>query len=67
VIGSPKSEVSIPVTTESTSPRSMTCQQRHNIVQHLRHAAAADPHNQTLIIVIAHRKIIANDLEELLE
>jgi hypothetical protein len=45
----------------------MTRRQRHDIVQHLRHAAAADPRNQALIIVIAHRWVVANDLEELLE
>jgi hypothetical protein len=45
----------------------MTRRQRHDIVQHLRHAAAADPRNQALIIVVVHRKIIANDSEELLE
>jgi hypothetical protein len=45
----------------------MTRRQRHDIVQYLRHAAAADPRNQVLIIVVADRKVVANDLEELLE
>jgi hypothetical protein len=45
----------------------MTRRQRHDIVQHVRHAAAADPRNRALVIVVAHRSVVANDLEELLE
>jgi hypothetical protein len=36
-------------------------------MQHLRHAVAAGPRNQALVVVVAHRDVVANDMEELLE